>query len=56
MGGGGGAAGTAGRINGWLKKVSKSILCLASRFSNPLSKFASSGEVPFGILYTKTDF
>ena len=48
--GGGGGAGTAGRMKGWLKNVSKSILCLASRFSSPLSKFASSAEVPLGIL------
>ena len=49
----GGGAGTAGLMKGWLKNVSKSIRILASRFSSPLSKFASSAEVPLGILNTK---
>lgn len=50
VGGGGGATGTAGLINGWLKKVSKSILSLASLLSRPKRRLANSGEVPFGIL------
>ena len=49
-GGGGGAAGASGRMKGWLKKVSKSIRSLESRFKSPNSKFVNSGEVPFGIL------
>lgn len=40
------------RMNGWLKKVSKSIRSLAFLFNSPFKRSTNSGEVPDGILWT----